>query len=339
MSSKEKSYRNIQHKIPLIDFLPWRTPLSIYIDPCNLCNFKCSFCPTAHKGLLKSAQRPMGMMSMDLFKKTVDGIKFPEKIKALHLFKDGEPLLHEDIIEMIRYAKSKQIAEKVELTTNGSLLTDSLIESLVDSGLDIIRVSIEHVDDAGYKRITKTFSDYEQIRSHVRKLFDCKKAASSEMLVFVKITNVDLSESEKQKFQADFGAYCDHYNFDEVIGWSNGFHNVIKTSDKSIDGLFSLNKRRIVCPEPFKTMVVNFNGDVSVCCADWSMGIKVGNTNEEALSAVWSGDKLKALRMMHVDGRRKEIKVCSDCQFVEGVDPISDLDAHREEIKAALNRQ
>lgn len=337
MSSKEKSYRNIQHKIPLIDFLPWETPLSIYIDPCNLCNFKCFFCPTAHKGLLKSVQRPMGMMSLDLFKKTVDGINFPEKIKALHLFKDGEPLLHKSIVEMIRYAKSRQIAEKVELTTNGALLTDALIESLVDSGLDIIRVSIEHVDDAGYKKVTKTFSDYQLIKDNVRKLFERKQAVSSKMLVFVKITNVDLSPSEKQKFQDDFGSSCDHYNIDEVIGWSNGFHNVIKVSDKSIDGLFMLDKHRVVCPEPFKTMVVGFNGDVSVCCADWSMGIKVGNTNVETLSAVWAGDKLKALRMNHVDGRRNEIKVCSDCQFVEGVDPISDLDAYREKIKAVLN--
>lgn len=288
---------------------------------------------------MKSVQRPMGMMPMDLFKKTVDGIRFPEKIKALHLFKDGESLLHNEIIEMIRYAKSKKIADKVELTTNGSLLTDSIVEGIIGSGLDIIRVSVEHIDDAGYKKVTKTFSDYEQIRSNVRKLFESKQAASSKMLVFVKITNVDLSELEKQKFRTDFVDYCDHYNIDEVIGWSNGFHEAIKTSDKSIDGTFSLNKHRVVCPEPFKTMVVNFNGDVSVCCADWSMGIRVGNTSEEDLSSVWMGDKLKALRMIHLDGKRKEIKVCGNCQFVEGVDPISDLDAHREKITAALNQQ
>jgi len=257
----------------------------------------------------------------------------------LHLFKDGEPLLNKDIIKMIRYAKSKNIAEKVELTTNGALLTDALIDNLIDSGLDIIRVSIEHVNEVGYKKVTKTFSNYELIKSNVRKLFDNKQLVSSKMLVFVKITNVDLSASEKQKFQDDFGASCDHYNIDEVVGWSNSFHHVIKTSDKSIDGLYMLNKHRVVCPEPFKTMVVSFNGDVSVCCADWSMGIKVGNTNKETLSAIWSGDKLKALRMMHLDGRRGEIKVCSDCQFVEGVDPISDLDVHREKIKMVLNQQ
>lgn len=79
MNSKEKSYRKIDHKPPLIDFFPWKTPLSVYIDPCR-------------------------MMSLNLFKKTIDGINFPEKIKVLHLFKDGEPLLHKNIIEMINYA-------------------------------------------------------------------------------------------------------------------------------------------------------------------------------------------------------------------------------------------
>lgn len=97
-----------------------------------------------------------------------------------------------------------------------------------------------------------------------------------------------------------------------------------------------LNKHRMICPEPFKTMAVNFNGDVSVCCADWSMGIKLGNTEETSLSELWNGEQLKNLRLKHVDGRRKEIRICSDCQLIEGVDPISDLDDHREKIKALL---
>lgn len=333
---KEKSYRNIDHKPPLIEFFPWKTPLSVYIDPGNLCNFKCFFCPTAHNKLLKSVQRPVGMMPMALFKRTVDGINFPDKIKALHLFKDGEPLLHKDIVKMIHYAKSKNVAEKIDLTTNGSLLTDELIAKLIESGLDLMRISVEHVDSAGYKRITKNYSDYEQIKNNVRKLFEYKKSVSSKMIVFVKIINVDLSESQKQKFIDDFGPFCDFYNFDEVIGWSNGFQHIINISDKSIDGLFTLNKKRVICPELFKTMAVNFNGDVSVCCADWSMGITIGNTGKSSLSELWNGHVLKNLRIKHVYGKRKEIRPCCDCQLIEGVDPISDLDAHKEKIMALL---
>lgn len=56
----------------LADNLPLSTPLSLMIDVSNLCNFRCSFCPTGDVKLLKSVNRPQGMMDFQLFSKIVD---------------------------------------------------------------------------------------------------------------------------------------------------------------------------------------------------------------------------------------------------------------------------
>src|SRR5512145_2938928 len=55
--------------------LPVSVPHSLHIDIGNLCNFKCTFCPTGDSILLSKVGRPKGMMSFDLFKKIIDDLK------------------------------------------------------------------------------------------------------------------------------------------------------------------------------------------------------------------------------------------------------------------------
>ena len=63
------------------------------------CNFRCTFCPTGDYELLKSVSRPLGVMPYELFCKIIDDLKeFPEKLKSLRLYKDGEPFLNKNLI-------------------------------------------------------------------------------------------------------------------------------------------------------------------------------------------------------------------------------------------------
>ena len=45
-----------------------KSSLRVWIDPTNVCDFKCTFCPTGDDDLLKSL-RPKGQMTMKLTKK------------------------------------------------------------------------------------------------------------------------------------------------------------------------------------------------------------------------------------------------------------------------------
>ena len=42
------------------------------IDPSNLCNFRCTFCPTGEKSLLGKYERPKGVMPFELFSKIIN---------------------------------------------------------------------------------------------------------------------------------------------------------------------------------------------------------------------------------------------------------------------------
>lgn len=55
----------------------------------------------------------------------------------------GEPLLHPDIVELVRFARSLGMA--TSLTTNGFLLSESLVAALEDAGLEVMQISIDRV--------------------------------------------------------------------------------------------------------------------------------------------------------------------------------------------------
>ena len=107
---------------------------SLIIEPTNTCNLRCTFC-----FVTEGMTREDGFMDFELFKKVIDESPGLEHL-CMHNW--GEPLLHKDIFRMINYAKAAGIAWVV-MNTNGTLLTDKIIQRIVDSGLDIIRFSID----------------------------------------------------------------------------------------------------------------------------------------------------------------------------------------------------
>ncbi|HIL97801.1 MAG TPA: radical SAM protein [Pseudomonadales bacterium] len=303
------------------------------VDICSVCNFKCSFCPTADRQLLKSVGRPKKVMDFQLFKKIIDDLKaFEGNIVVLSLHKDGEPLLNKEVAEMVAYAKKAKVASTIEITTNAALLTQELAMSLIDAELDSIRISVEHVTSDGYKRIVKTYSKYDQIVENVSFLFKEKERRKSPLNIMAKIIDTGLSDDEKRKFHKDFDPISDLARIEGIMGWS---HSEMKdftlglNPTVGMDGITPLRKDRVVCPEPFKLMAVNSNGAVSPCCDDWAHSLILGDLNHESAQEVWQGKELARIRRLHLENRRGELPACSNCQYMQGVTELFDLDESR----------
>ena len=143
----------------LEEVIPLKTPYTIAIDPCNLCNFKCNFCAIQSKKEILPFRKQL--MDKELFMKIIEDLQeLPEKLKVLRINGQGEPLLNPHLPEMIEYAKEKDVAHFIEIITNGSLLNPEMNQKLIDSKIDRIRISIEALDAEGYKSITGAEIDY-----------------------------------------------------------------------------------------------------------------------------------------------------------------------------------
>jgi radical SAM protein with 4Fe4S-binding SPASM domain len=331
----------IKTSIPLYRQLPLDIPLSMHIDPSNLCNFQCVFCPTGDKKLLSTVNRFNGMMSLELFKKIIDDSAFMvnktgKRLRQLHLYKDGEPLLNPHFIAMAAYAKKKNVARNIGVTTNGSLLTEELSSELLRCGINTIRISVEHSDGEGYKKITKNYSDFDGLRAKIAFLYNEKKRSASTVRIIVKTNDAKLSIPDKNRFLSIFRPLCDEIKIDSLMGWSSSDKKdfmvgcAVKTA---MDGITPLLKKTI-CPEPFSKCAVNPDGTVSVCCVDWAYATIVGDLKKQSLLEVWHGKAFHDFRMTHVRGKRDSLPACASCQYILGFPLSENLDAHAEKLAA-----
>ena len=310
----------------LSEVVPLPAPYVMYIEPTNLCNFKCAFCPTGDKKLLKRVGRPSGMMEMKLFKKIVDETKeLRTRIKIVNLYKDGEPLLHPEFPEMIHYLKESGIAEKIYAKTNGSLLNPELNQKLADSGLTWLGISVESTSSDGYKEISGVQLDYDLFKENLADLYS--KTRKNNLQIYIKIVDNHLTVGEKQKFFDDFSRICDFYAIENLMGWSYSSVKDFTLGTKpefSMDGAGFIEKT--VCPLPFYSLAINFNGSVSICCSDWSHSTVIGNVRENSMYEIWHGKLLFDFRKMHLQGRRCENQACGDCYFLKMVSENIDKD-------------
>ena len=133
---------------------------SMQLEVTTRCNFDCIFCSGRHM--------EQKHMDFELVKKAID--MFPH-LKEIQMQGEGEPLLHPGFFELVKYAKKAGLY--VLTTTNGSLLTDKKIMGLLDSGIDLVYVSIEAADDEMYKTIRRGGS-YEKLISNVRRFVEMR---------------------------------------------------------------------------------------------------------------------------------------------------------------------
>ena len=164
MRAKQIPRIDIHDRIELKNELPLRTPYVIHIDPCDTCNFKCKFCPSGNRELMKKTTgRGYGPMDFEVYKRIIDSLKeFPDKIRVIRLYKEGEPLLNPRLADMVRYAKESGYCERVDTTTNASMLTHERSLALIEAGLDRLNISVEGINAGQYQEFSGYSLDYEK---------------------------------------------------------------------------------------------------------------------------------------------------------------------------------
>jgi len=318
MQKKQLKRIDLENRTKLETVIPLRTPFIINVDPSDSCNFKCGFCPTGDRALMKKVGRPFITMNFDLFKKIIDDLKdFPEPIKVLRLYKDGEPLLNPNFPEMVKYAKDSGHVLRVDTTTNGSLLNPTLNRKIIDSGIDRINISVEGVNAGQYMSFSKYKIDFDKFVDNVRDLYNNKKSCE----IVVKINGDVLSDEDKLFFKKTFEEISDSAYIEHIMSCWPEFElrDGLEVNDKV--ALYGQKIKEVsVCPYVFYSFSINSDGKVSLCFLDWSKKLLIGDTREEKLKDIWLGSKLRSYQKMFLEGNRKSHPVCKDCgQMTHGM--------------------
>ena len=299
-------------RVDLRRAIPLAKPFAILFEPASICNFRCRFCFFSEPDI--DAHLAKGKMRFDDFTKIVDDLAaWPgERIKVIRIIGFGEPLANRETPRMIAYLKERNVAERIEMTTNASLLTEDMAEGLIEAGLDYIRCSIYALDQTEHERITGNRMPVERIRENIRGLMAARERLGKQN-PFIYAKTIDAgSDVLNQRFLDLFGPITDEAAIETAHGWLTG--------DEA-----SASRRR-VCPQPFKMMNIHFNGDVVLCDPDWKGNTMVGNALDQPVSAIWGGAAMRAFWKLQLQGRRRENASCATCTFLNDRYVLDDLD-------------
>lgn len=267
-------------------------PLFIDIEVTSACNLGCPFCATTFR------QRAIkkGVMSFDILKRIIDegrdnnlyGVKFNIR---------GEPLLHPQLPDFVRYAKDKGLID-VYFNTNGMLLTEKVSQSLIETGLDRLSISFEGYTKDMYERY-RVGAKYETVLSNIQNLQSLKKKLGVEhpkiRIQTVMFPDIEPIFDEYQNFWAkrvDEVAFLDYKNMRE--------------KKKGI-------RYHWACPQVWQRMAIWWDGTILPCNHDDEGSLRLGNIQETSIKEAWHSEKLNRIRKKHKAGQSHELAACNGC--------------------------
>lgn len=324
-----------QNRTHLENVIPLETPFTVAIDPSNLCNFRCDFCAIQSLNLPLPFRKQL--MSLELFKKIVDDFtEFPDRLKVLRINGQGEPLLNPYLPEMLTYAKEREIADFIEIITNGSKLNPVLNQRLIDSGIDRIRISVEALNANGYLSIAHTKIDFENFVNNIEDLY----RRSGKCEIYIKTVDVSVPEdADKEKFFSIFGNICDRIFIDNVIPMWSDFNTLNQSINLNGQGVHGQKLQNVkICPFPFYSLIVNSDGEVTACCSDWKRKFVIGNLKQESMRQIWNGDQLRKFWIEMLKGNKDKFEMCQKC-LLPVYDCNDNIDLFSEKILARLSRE
>lgn len=327
MKAKIKPRIRLEGRTRLETVIPLKTPFIILVDPSDICNFQCKFCPTGDRELMKATPgRKHCLLDYELFKKIIDDIcHFEQPIKVLRLYKDGEPLLNPHFADMVGYAKTKGCAKMIDTTTNASCLSPELNKRIIGAGLDRINISICGMDEGQYLDFSKFKIKFDKLVANIRHLYEHRGNCE----IIIKINGDQLSDDDQKKFLNVFGNIADGVFVEHTMSCWPRFD--LRKHGVDINDKFGIYgqpiKEVLVCPYIFYEFSINSDGSASACFLDWERKLLIGNARSESVQGIWKNQKLLAYQRLMLMKKRKSHPICGNCgQLSHGLpDNIDDF--------------
>lgn len=315
----------------LAALLPLHTPMIVEIFPIYSCNFKCIYCVLSIKKKDRGFISDSRSFDFELYKKCIDDIAhFPQKLRLLRFSGIGEPLLHKHIARMIEYAAKKEVAEKIELLTNASLLTPALSDALVSAGLDRLVVSLQGINKEKYHEISGVKLDIEMFIENLRYYYQNRRGVH----VYVKIVDDTLSGKEDEtRFYSMFGSICDSLAIEHVVPIQEpvDYTHILGAKGKKVTQFGLPVGEARICPQPFFKLHILPDGKV-VPCHSYKYPAILGDCNNESVHEIWNALKYKSFQRAMLDGAKNACEVCGECsiyKYRQFPEDILDNDAER----------
>ena len=247
----------------------------IEINPTELCNLQCSFCPRAHG--YPNQNLHMSLDTAREIKNQLDNLHFKGKV----IFAGrGEPTLTKNFDEILDIFLENEPNYRVQVTTNGKKIDD--LKKFFNDARVRFSYDIYTPDESEANRIIEKYNEYSNIRL-IRK--------------------------------PDYGLNFDQFTKGKSVrrgltGSKEGMTNRAGFLGENTFDEFEDN----ACAKLVYNMYIDWNGNYNLCCDDWTPLI-LGNIFEENIEEFINyNENLNGYRKKHFcENSRKGLPACQTC--------------------------
>lgn len=293
--------------------LQWGLPFSISVEPTTSCNLRCPECPSG----LRSFTRPTGMLSKELFKHVID--QMASHVNYLTFYFQGEPYLHKEFLEMVTYARSKNIYTAT--STNAHYLKDQQAKKTVESGLHRLIISIDGTTQDTYEQY-RVGGKLEKVIEGAKNVIKWKKQLKSTtpyvIFQFLVVKPNEHQVDDLKELARAIGVDEVILKTAQVYDYQQGNPLIPENEQYSRykrqpDGTYVIkNTLENSCWKLWHSCVITWDGKVVPCCFDKDAQYQLGDLQQHRFREIWFGQAYHNFRSKLVRSR-KEIDICTNC--------------------------
>jgi MoaA/NifB/PqqE/SkfB family radical SAM enzyme len=236
---------------------------SVEINPTELCNRTCCFCPRSNPTIYPNRNLNMNLETAEILRIQLKNSLFDGDINITGF---GEPLLNPNILEIIK------------------IFSNDFFTEMVTNGDKIYKGNI-------------TIQDIEKTNLNFL-IVDC----------YDNETQTNWFKENLQRSSINY-AIRNHYHDDSVdkLIKKYGFNN-------RAGAVYTSNNDGNPCFFPSYKAIVDWNGDVRLCCNDWlRQQSSFGNIYTTDFSQIWHSAEFSSMRKDLINGKRTKFKSCKNC--------------------------
>ncbi len=293
--------------------IQWGIPISITFEPTTSCNLRCPECPSGKREFT----RPTGMLQNDFFIKTLNEVY--KDVSYLIFYFQGEPYLNPAFLEMVNFAKKKNIYTAT--STNAHYLSEEIARKTVESGLDRLIISIDGTTQETYEQY-RVGGDLKKVIEGAKNIVYWKKKLKSKtphvIFQFLVVKPNEHQIKDAETLAKNIGVDEIKFKTAQMYDFVNG-NRLIPSIEKysrytlQDDGTYQLKNELLNhCWRLWHSTVITWDGLVVPCCFDKDAKNQLGDLKKSSFVDLWHSSEYNNFRSK-VLRSRSEIEICKNC--------------------------
>ena len=269
------------------------------------CNASCIMCPRDKH----EHGREHGIMDQAKYEKSIDEVAGLGATKVV-LTGFGEPMLDRRLEKKISYARSKGLSTYI--ISNGSALNSKRARTLLEAGLDEMRISFYGMRTETYNAVMQGL-DFDRTMKGLLEFLKLRDEMGAKTKIQISYLELPENKGDEVAFREFWEPKVDAIEIWKPHNFGDG--RDYRDRDPALE-------HKTTCGRPENgPLQIQWNGEVIPCCYDYNNQIILGNAFETPVLEILNGAKYRLLRYAH---RAKEFGLFPYCDQCDQLLPHAD---------------